>query len=703
MRNIQSIVLGSIKETVGWLGSFSTFILLMLLVLLPLAGIWITWIANAVQGELTTFDWSRGAKGGLEPTKGLLVLAGPFAFMLAYHVMRFGSVLMTSMLGPSGSNFVEPPFNTSNGLEVAGTWVLQFYGATYVLWLTIAEHGPQERYWPFAAVLGLGLVSWLVARSEFVYGFKRSKAGIRAKAQSNGEVSSAQDVARLVVPKITFKDIHGNAEIKNRLLAAGHAITAPRKEGAKPRNGVLLGGDPGNGKTFLAEALAGELKLPFLNLTHSDVASQWVGERTVRIKAAFEQAIRNQPCMLFIDEIDSFLLNRSDSPSQNKEDSDVVNSLLTLLVDIRKHRVVIVAATNYMDRLDGAAIREGRFDFKIEITPPDQEARIGLLRNGIKTNTPQAKVSLDILNSVAQRWNGFSVKRILAVTEEMPSYLADKAAKSGHAVDLTFDDFMSALRRIQGQRGATPENVKRLDEMVFPDFTKHALEMIVKRLEDPVRVERLGGSLPTGVLFYGPPGTGKTAAGKALAKEVGWTFLIATGADLARDPKALDKLHTKAKELRPALIFIDEADELLRSREYSQNTESTNKLLTLMEGVNDRVRDVLWVAATNHPDQIDPALLRGGRFTEKVEFVRPTQSQLVVHLTTWMERRKITFDQDFSVEAVTDLMGDQSIANAEAILQHAVNRAISHTDGDLIVVNRSDVKVAIRTVLGDPG
>ena len=83
---------------------------------------------------------------------------------------------------------------------------------------------------------------------------------------------------------------------------------------------------------------------------------------------------------------------------------------------------LVVAATNYVDRLDGAAIREGRFDFKVEITPPDEAARIGLLTAGLKTNAPTLRVSQATIKSVAQRWNGFSVKRILAVSEETVSY-----------------------------------------------------------------------------------------------------------------------------------------------------------------------------------------------------------------------------------------------------------------------------------------
>ena len=107
------------------------------------------------------------------------------------------------------------------------------------------------------------------------------------------------------------------------------------------------------------------------------------------------------------------------------QNNGVVNALLTLMVDLRKSRVILVAATNYKDRLDSAGVRTRRsLDFKIEITAPDLEARVGLFKKGLLMNVPHIKVAPDVVERVAQRWNGFSAKRILTVTEELPSYLS---------------------------------------------------------------------------------------------------------------------------------------------------------------------------------------------------------------------------------------------------------------------------------------
>ncbi len=99
------------------------------------------------------------------------------------------------------------------------------------------------------------------------------------------------------------------------------------------------------------------------------------------------------------------------------------------------------------------------------------------------------------------------------------------------------------------------------------------------------------------------------------------------GPDLLADRRAIDRLFTKARDVHPTIVFIDEADDVLRSRKISATPELCNKLV-LMDGAEDRVKDVVVIASTNHPDQIDPALLRGGRFTEKVEFSAPPAQEL---------------------------------------------------------------------------
>ncbi|KAF7956313.1 hypothetical protein AWV80_38610 [Cupriavidus sp. UYMU48A] len=142
------------------------------------------------------------------------------------------------------------------------------------------------------------------------------------------------------------------ADTKERLLAAAKDVIAVR---ANPRNGILLFGEPGNGKTMFAEALAGELNVPFFSIAYSDIASMWVNESVQKVKAAFAAARKTGFGVFFIDEIDSFLKERGGGGSHHM-DRDLTNSMLTEIVNLRGTKIVLVAATNHLDDLDSAGV-----------------------------------------------------------------------------------------------------------------------------------------------------------------------------------------------------------------------------------------------------------------------------------------------------------------------------------------------------------
>lgn len=246
-----------------------------------------------------------------------------------------------------------------------------------------------------------------------------------------------------------------------------------------------------------------------------------------------------------------------------------------------------------------------------------------------------------------------------------------------------------------------PTDTKSLGGLILNTNTRGALELVVTRLRDAHKIETLGGSLPTGVLFHGPSGTGKTAAARALAKEAGWAFLSVVGPDLLADSNALDKLFAEARDLRPTIVFIDEADDVLRNRQLSATPMLCNKLLVLMDGTEDRVKDVVVIAATNHPDHIDPAMIRAGRFTEKVAFSAPLAKELPRFLDRWMRSKRTRLSADLTVFDLADLFQGHTIADIEGALQYALNLSITHHErGGQPEIQFMDVQMACQVVLG---
>lgn len=490
----------------------------------------------------------------------------------------------------------------------------------------------------------------------------------------------------------TFNDVVGMPELKAKLSKAGKEIVTNKGD----RNGILLTGGPGNGKTTMAEALAGELKLPIIDVAIGNFQSMWVGETTQNVMKVFDDAEAQAPCVLFIDEIEAILVNRANSRSSDQEASKTVSAMLKRIVDLRSKKVVLMAATNFLEQLDPASIREGRFDYKIEVLPPDYEARKFLLSNGLKSVS--ALVATDGLERAAKRWEGFSVSRIRAVVTEVLDQLKEKKIDR-----VDFDELAAALRVLSATKGdAIPENALTIEQLILETEMRSRLSKLATRMVRIDEIEEMGGSVPAGVLFYGPAGTGKTIAAMALAKASNWAFIKTSGHDLLHDPKKIDDIVNRAKDIRPCIIFIDEADDVLADRRNSiMSKDVTNKLLTIMDGAGGRTKDILFIAATNAPDLIDDAMLRGGRFTEKVAFDVPGDDALQEYIAKWIANTKARLADDFTAYAVVKALSGQSLANVGEILQSAVNEAISTGEDKNFKVGMSHLHAAIKLIKGE--
>lgn len=545
-------------------------------------------------------------------------------------------------------------------------------------------------FWVLCAV-----ATGTAVRQQMIHRASRAKVAAKPQKQQQ-KMAKPQEVAdpmaetrhcEIRMPEVSFADVIGMAPMKKRLLAAGQDIVTSHQRGDKARNGILLFGKPGNGKTFMAEALAGELRLPLLTLTVGAVVSKWIGDAPSRIPEVFAEARAHAPCVLFFDEVDSLMTDR-DNMNSSEDSGKTVNILLTELVNIRRSGVIVMAATNHLDRLDTAAIREGRFDFKIEVPVPDADARRHLIKSQAK-----GRLEHSAIETGTQRWAGFSISRISAIVEE-----ATKASLQRGLIG--YDDLTRALRLIQGRQGQLPENTPTLDALTLMPELEGKLESLAYRMQRVVDIEARGGSVPRGILFYGPPGTGKTLCARALAKTANWAFLSVSGTDFLANAERIDEVIEEASELRPCIIFIDEADDVLAHRRHSPYAAITNKLLAAIDGSSGQIPDVLFIAATNHPDALDTAALRGGRFTEKFQFEVPDLRTVFHYVQRWETATGVALDEGLSTGWVAHTLAGNSIANIKEILQMAINRAISRPDADerFVLIEMDDILDAVSDV-----
>ncbi|SDR60945.1 AAA family ATPase [Paraburkholderia tuberum] len=470
-------------------------------------------------------------------------------------------------------------------------------------------------------------------------------------------------------PRHNFSALVGMQDTKSRLFRTAQEILEGTSK--KRKNGILLYGEAGNGKTLLAEGLAGQLNVPFLSISYGDTASKWVNETPAKVKAVFIEARRIGSCLLFIDEIDSFIKPRDGNV--HSMDRDLTNVMLTEIVGLRGSKVILVAATNFLDHLDGSGTREGRFDYKIEIPAPDLAARISLLWRSITEELGDGFAQREPVSALARRWEGFSAARLTALGGQLREMHRD-AKFTG---PVTFEIGMKAMRLLQGRKGHLPEGVKDICEIIMPDTSCGALRNLAYRMRETENLEKLGSTLPRGVLFVGRPGTGKSHAAMALAKSSNFAFLNITGADIISDPRSWDRLYREACDIRPCVIFIDEVDGILQDRRYTSHGMLTEKILVTLDGAASGMPDVIFIGATNYGERIDPAALRSGRFEEKILFDVPTNEAMAAYVRAILAGKlngawKV---EPGAVVQMIRLLAGRTIADADALVRKAITLA----------------------------
>jgi transitional endoplasmic reticulum ATPase len=439
----------------------------------------------------------------------------------------------------------------------------------------------------------------------------------------------------------TFEDVGGMEDLKQEVrdtigLLLKHPDDAQRY--GIEWNGVLLHGPPGVGKTFFARAVAGEYGLNLIHVSTGDLVTALVGGSAHNIEKAFDSALGNLPCLLFFDEFDSVAQRREGSADQ--ESRRTVNQLLTSLEAHRdERRLLVMAATNSIEHLDPAVIRPGRFDRHIRIDLPDEGGRRAVFLSELEDRPRAENIDLEPL---VQRTEGMTPAAIEKIVDSAALAVFREATSSGKDLKVETEHLLGAIERYGGQDRPTVEHWT-WDSLVLPAEIKAQLQQIQAVIEDPESAQRFGVSPPTGLLLAGPPGTGKTTIGKVLAAQARCSFYPISGADITskwvgESEDNIQRLFERARENRPSIIFIDELDAIAGRRDGPAAQHGlVNQLLVEIDGMAGQ-RGLFIVGATNRPDQLDPALLRGGRLSRTIVIGLPDEAGRLAILRLYTAR-----------------------------------------------------------------
>ena len=271
--------------------------------------------------------------------------------------------------------------------------------------VSIAAENPPEPPWWTSVFTSLLPIILLIGVWFFIMQQTQGGGGrVMSFGKSRARMSGGDKL------KVTFKDVAGADEAKQELEEVVEFLKHPKKFndlGARIPKGVLLFGPPGTGKTLLAKAVAGEAGVPFFSISGSDFVEMFVGVGASRVRDLFEQAKKNAPCIVFIDEIDAVGRQRGAGVGGGHDEREqTLNQLLVEMDGFAANEgIIIIAATNRPDILDPALLRPGRFDRQIVVDKPDVRGRLAILKVHTKGKPVAKNADLDIL---ARRTPGFT-------------------------------------------------------------------------------------------------------------------------------------------------------------------------------------------------------------------------------------------------------------------------------------------------------
>ncbi|RLG95963.1 AAA family ATPase [Candidatus Bathyarchaeota archaeon] len=496
------------------------------------------------------------------------------------------------------------------------------------------------------------------------------------------------------VPRTTYEDIGGLKEEIQRLremveLPMRHPEIFQRL-GIDPPKGVLLHGPPGCGKTLLARAVANESDANFFSINGPEIMSKFYGESEARLREIFQQAEKNAPAIIFIDELDAIAPKREEVTGEVER--RVVAQLLALLDGLTSRgNVIVIGATNRPNALDPALRRPGRFDREIEIGIPDKQGRYEILQIHTR-GMPLAKdVDLRKLAEITHGYTGADLAALCRETamkalrrylpeidleqERIPPSVLEK-------MEVKMEDFLNAYREITptAMREVAVEvpTVHWSDIGDLEEVKQELRECVEWPLKHPEVFKRMGIKPPKGVLLFGPPGCGKTLLARAVATESEANFISIKGPEVfskwvGESERAIREVFRKARMSAPAIIFFDEIDALVprRGAGYADSgvTERViSQLLTEIDGI-ETLQEVVILAATNRPDILDPAILRPGRIDRMIYVSEPDEEAR--YQIFRIHTKNMPLSEDVDLRKLASLTKGYSGADIESVCREA--------------------------------
>jgi len=520
---------------------------------------------------------------------------------------------------------------------------------------------------------------------------------------------------------VTYDDVGGLTEEIQRIR---EMVELPLKHpelfhrlNIDPPKGVLFYGPSGTGKTLMAKAVSQESNAYFISINGPEIMSKFYGASEGRLREIFDDAEKNAPSIIFIDEIDSIAPKRSDTSGEVER--RVVSQLLSLMDGLQgRGHIIVVGATNRINALDEALRRPGRFDREIEFGVPTVKGRKEIFQIHTRGMPLEDDVALDRYSEITY---GFAGADIMAVCREaalfalrriLPKINLDEPIPSDIIQELRISDkdFIQAINMVEPS--AMREIMIDIPDISWEDVG--GLEDIKSELQEAVEwplkypklFEKAGIRPLNGIILFGPPGCGKTLLAKAVASESKCNFITVKGPEIlskwvGESQKSIREIFRKGRQASPSIIYFDEIDAITAVRMSYDGTGSgvtssiVNQILVEMDGLEDR-KGVIVIASTNRPDLVDSALLRPGRFDRLLYVMAPDLESrkkiLGVHTSN------MPLANDVSLKHIAQITDGYSGADLENVCREAGMQAIREKMEDIDKIEYKHFEFALSKI-----
>jgi transitional endoplasmic reticulum ATPase len=486
--------------------------------------------------------------------------------------------------------------------------------------------------------------------ADFLVESSKPKGPVLIDSTTQLVIGNPQQAEKVAERSTSYEDIGG---LKPQLQRIREMIELPlrypevfERLGIDAPKGVLLHGPPGCGKTLIARAIAHETEANFYSVSGPEIIHKFYGESEAHLRKIFEEATRNSPSIIFLDEIDAIAPRRENVVGEVEK--RVVAQLLALMDGLAKRRqLIVIAATNLPNLLDPALRRPGRFDREIAIPIPDRNGRSETLAIHSRGMPLAGNVDMSRLAEITHGFVGADLEALcreaamICLRRIMPDIDFARASipyEQLAKLEVRMEDFLDALREVTPS--AMREVFVEVPDVQWKDVggLAQVKQRLVEAVEWPLQYAELFTQAsirpPKGILLVGPPGCGKTLLAKAIATESKVNFISVKGPALlskyvGESERGVRDMFHKAKQGAPCIIFFDEIDALVPTRNAAGSDAHVaervlSQFLTELDGIEE-LKGVLVLGATNRPDLLDAAILRPGRFDEIVDIPLPDE------------------------------------------------------------------------------